>query len=246
MNREKTTLIVGGSRGIGRELALDAGRLGIKPTVVARNFREDDSELRAYAQCVTADVSDTREAAWMFQDNVLDADYVFWVAGAFLRGRVIDVNDSEIERIVMMHQVRMVAFLRDIVRHRIFQKNRSRLLPIRLGVIGSVASFLPRKDEAVYGMAKAGQAAFLRQFVAELDDELPGSRIILANCARLGSSAEADEEDSGGMRINPGHVARNVWERLRREDAPRFQEVNFFRDSRGTILQDGTCRPEST
>jgi len=244
MTAKKTALVIGGTRGVGLEIARESIRRGMRTFVVGRDFREVDGDTLGKMLRITADVTAPEGIERLEHERIWLADHVFWVAGAYLRGPLAETDEVGIDRTVTMHQTTMVKFVRRFHRSRLALREHG-AGPYTLGVIGSVSSFLLRKHEAVYAMAKAGQAEFLRQFAPELAEDLPGSRVLLINCARLASEPGAVQSDRGGVRINPAFVTRLAWDVLGGGQGVPYREINLFRSERRVIVGEGPERPET-
>lgn len=249
MEHEKTDLYIGGTRGIGRELAVEGLKRSRHAIVVGRNAVHDDALAKA-TRLTGYDVAS--DMAWerLKHERIWHARRIFWVAGAYARGPLAETSPREIERAVAMHQTAMVRMIQQAHRCRIAWRDlEDDKVPGRYDIvaIGSVSSYALRKHEAVYAMAKAGQAAFLRAFAAELAEDFPGSRVLLANCARLGDKPGEQKLDAGGRRIDPRFVAKLLHDLLDGQDgiASRpFTQVNIERDSDGPVLSYGPKTPE--
>ena len=222
-----SALIIGGTRGVGLAFAQEALKRGITPVIIAREASAELAPIEG--RQIAADVS-TAEGL----ERVLIAceafapTYVFWVAGSYCRGPLVEMTDEDVDRALAMHQAQMVKFIRGFHGHRLFAKKN---LPgqgvYTLVVMGSISSYALRKDEAVYAMAKAGQAAFVRQFAVELHAAMPMSRTILVNSARMAKEAGVPQTDSGGLRIDPGFVAKTVWDNI--SGTRPYLEINITR-----------------
>lgn len=247
METKKTALVIGGSRGVGLQIAQEGLLRGMKTIVVARDLSKIPKILQEKVVGIQADISSPMHFEHTIQAMMQDADHVFWVAGAYVRGKVWDTSDERVEWAVAMHQTIMVKFLKDFIRQRSFLAAgaKEEPKPFTFSVVGSTSSFQMKQYEAIYAMAKAGQAAFLRQFAPELAEELPGSRVVLANSGRIASQADVPQKDSGGWRINPETIARCIWDELMRDSSDAYREMNFFRgDSKGCHKFVGTVKPE--
>jgi NAD(P)-dependent dehydrogenase (short-subunit alcohol dehydrogenase family) len=254
MEPKETALLIGASRGIGRTFALEAARRGVLPTVVARRFDPDDAELLEAAQIVHADVSHPAGRDLLRHQLDWRSKYVFWVAGAYARSAFSETKQDDVDRALAMHQAGMVRFMQamHVHRQRMTDDRRSGHVPrgscpIMYVVMGSISSYKLRKGEAVYAMAKAGQAAFLRNYAGELAEAFAGSRILLVNCARLGSEPGEQKLDAGGKRIDPGLVAKLVWGLIDGKDPIMnrpFTQLNIERTSDKPIVTYGPQLPE--
>lgn len=253
METKASALFIGASRGIGRTFALEAARRGVAPVAVARRFDPDDTELLTAAQIIHADVTTPAGMDCLRRERVWHLPFVFWIAGAYQRAPLAEMGDADIEGVLAMHQAAMMKVVRDMHRARlVLRDNRAGdprfVNPYALVVMGSVSSYLIRKDEEVYAGAKAGQAQFLRTFAKRMREDLPGSRVLLVNCARLGTKPGEQKLDAGGRRIDPGYVSRLVWDLL--QDKPPeimnrpFTQVNIERNSDGPVLSYGPQAPE--
>lgn len=252
MSDQKSAVFFGASRGIGRTLALEGAKRGIKPLVIARNFDPDDTELNEAADRVTADVTSNIGTGILSRIQTLDQPYIFWMVGSYKRAPVALMESDDIDNMLATHLRAMILTLREIHVWRksmlgLADKSMASQLAYTLVVIGSISSYKLSPNEAVYAMAKAGQAAFLRNYAVELERDFPGSKILLVNCARLGDKPGEQKLDAGGRRIDPGYVARRVWNLIAGEDSIMnrpFTETNIDRDSYGPIPSYGPQLPE--
>ena len=214
MSERKTALIVGGTKGVGLAFAQETLRRDVFPVIVAREMNAELAPVEGTQ--IVADVA-TEQGV----DKLLIAaestkfDYVFWVAGYYCRGPIVELTDGDILSALTMHQASMASFIRGFHGQRLFaKKNLPGDAAYTLVVMGSVSSYMLRKGESVYAMAKAGQAAFVRTFAEEMRRDLPGSRAILVHSGRMAEQAGVPEEDRDGVRIDPGFVAKTVWDNV--------------------------------
>ena len=255
MEQKASALFVGASRGIGRAFALEAARRGITPVAVARSFAPHDTELAEAGPNIGADVTSAAGMDYLRRERVWHLPYVFWTAGAYRRAEFADM-ELDRDRMLMTHQTAMLDVLQEMHRARLAWRDMRAPegagippdLSCTLVVMGSVSSYKHRKHEAVYAMAKAGQAAFLRNYAVELAEDFPGSRVLLVNSARLGDAPGEQKLDAGGRRIDPGFVAKLVWGLIDGKDPIMnrpFTELNIERTSDRPIVTYGPQAPEN-
>ncbi len=153
----KHAIVTGGSRGIGRAVALALGRAGAAVTV---NYRSDDAaarsvvdalaEVGARGHAVRADVTDPAQARRLVADAT-DAqgtpDVLVLNAGVPGFGAVDDLTDAEFDRVFAGPTRGMFALL---------QEGARRLADGgRIVVVSSGAAVSPGPGGALYGAAKA-------------------------------------------------------------------------------------------
>lgn len=216
-------LILGGTKGLGRALAIESLRRGITPIVTGRSTDTamKDPEL-AGALFRKLDLSDpedinsgTRMYQFLEQGNMVPRfSHVFWVAGIFLRKPLTDCTHEEIARMTAVHFTGPLAVLAEV--HRI-QKTMNPLAdcpgtPYHLVTIASTSSYRIRENEAVYCGLKAAKAHFTRNFAVELVRDLPGSKVTLVN---PGGIATPDfwhgTEQELSRFMDPAELAEVIW-----------------------------------
>lgn len=253
MEPKASALFIGASRGIGRTLALEAARRGVRPIAVARSFAPNDADLLEAALAIRADVSTPAGMDCLRRERVWHLPFVFWIAGAYQRAPLEELSDADIDHILAMHQAVMTRVVRDMHRARLILRDNKPddprfVNPYTLVVMGSISSYRIRMDEEVYAGAKAGQAQILRTFAKRMHKDLPGSRVLLVNCARLGKEPGEQKLDAGGKRLDPGFVSRLVWD-LCEGKQPNvmnrpFTQINIERTSDKPIVSYGPQVPE--
>ncbi|MFC1702895.1 SDR family NAD(P)-dependent oxidoreductase [Patescibacteria group bacterium] len=218
------SLILGGTKGLGRCLAIESLRRGITPLITGRttDVAMEDPEL-ADALFRKLDLSDpevVNSAARMYEflgrgDMVPPFSYVFWNAGIFLRKPLTDCTAEEIARMTAVHFTGPLAVLAAV--HRV-QKTINPLLanapgaPYHLVTVASTSSWKLRENETVYCALKAAKAHFTRNFAVELLRDLPGSKVTLVNPGGIATPdfwKDAGQDTSRFM--DPEELARFIW-----------------------------------
>jgi NAD(P)-dependent dehydrogenase (short-subunit alcohol dehydrogenase family) len=243
-----SSLILGGTKGLGKALAVQSLAMGYDTTVVGRTAeRCGDAALRG-ARFVKVDLSrltdnDVQEHWWMSE-----ATHIFWVAGIFLRKPLTDCTSEEVNRMTDTHFVGPARLLAAI--HRV--KKLARPLadepgdPYHLITVGSTSSWRVRDNETVYAALKAAKAHFTRNFAREMARDLPGSRATLVN---PGGMRTPDFWDGSGQDIgsfmNPDDVASIIWSRVQAQQAP-YDEYSVMRNADGSPqIREGIQMTES-
>src|SRR5687768_4056861 len=244
------SLILGGTKGLGRALAIESLAYDITPIVTGRSVDEaaKDPDLRG-AEFRKLDLTDPADVldGELYKD-LGDVDYVFWVAGAFIRKPLTDSSLQEVTDMTELHFVGPVAAISAI--HRVMKMARPLAdrpgQPYHLVTIASTSSWRMRENETLYCALKAAKAHFTRNFSREMARDLPGSRATLVNPGGLKTPNFWGEtgQDIGAF-MEPAEVARIIWERAYAQSAP-FDEYQIIRNADGTPRVEGGARmPES-
>jgi NAD(P)-dependent dehydrogenase (short-subunit alcohol dehydrogenase family) len=245
----RRSLIIGGTKGLGRALAIESFTRGIPPVVVGRSVRlaRNDPELEGADFC-EADLTDPdsfRNVVLHFRSGI---SHLFWVAGIFLRKPLTECTQEEIVRMTQVHFLGPVQVLSAF--HRM-QKLQRQLaddpgLPYHLVTIASTSSWKMRDDETVYCALKAAKAHFTRNFARELLRDLPMSKVTLVNPGGIKTPefwAGTGQDMSSYM--EPKALARVIWDEVLLQAEP-FREVNIPRDAEGNpVVESGSRAPES-
>ena len=239
-------LIIGGTRGLGWELAVAAHGLGIRPVVVGRPKREvmpplkiGDTEVERHEARI-----ETERGAGELMDTFrvnpnIGFPYLFFVAGSRLQGKLVDHFEIYAPEVIATG----INGLMNTVGH--FHKRKGS--PYHLIVVTSTTSYKIKKDETVYGMVKAAQAQFTRNFANELLSQLPGSRVLLVNPAGMKTPFwEGSGVDTSAF-LDPRAVADHVWQTIQHQQRGAldpFTELNIERDATGQpVLSYGAKAP---
>lgn len=228
----KRSLIIGGTRGLGRELAAESLRRGITPIVTGRSIERAraDPSLRGAEFCrFDLNFPHTLAENWCRTWN--DISHVFWVAGIFMRRKVAETPAEDVRLMVDTHLLGPVVALGDLVH--LMKLNRPLAdepgQPFHLVTIGSTSSWKVRDNEALYCALKAAKAHFTRNFARELVCDLPGSKVTLVN---PGGIRTPDFWDGSGQDIssyiNPADLAEVIWDEVLAQEA-EFSEFQVLR-----------------
>lgn len=240
-------LIVGGTRGLGLQLALEASRRNIDPIVTGRSPPKDTSPSDRsihYQRMNVTDEHSVKEGMERIRDiPELDIRYLFYLPGTHLAGAFCEHSP---EAIAHLFNVILFGFMR-VVRN-VHQKQ---MAPYHLICISSTTSWLIRNAEAVYGSAKAAQAQFARNFHQELARDLPGSKTLIAHPGGMRTEFwEGTDVDTRNF-LDPARIAELIWDAVQTQEQPSpedstlhppkstLQEVNYLRDP-----SDGSPRVE--
>ncbi len=172
----KTALVTGGSRGIGRAIALELARAGASVTV---GYRSGAEEAEAVAQeaggrAVQADVSDP-EAARSLVEEAGDLDILVNNAGLTRDGLLARMPDADWRDVIETNLASVFYTCRAAVRG---------MMKKRAGSIVNVSSIVGvhgNWGQTNYGASKAGIIGFTKSLAREL-----GSRNVRANVVAPG------------------------------------------------------------
>lgn len=236
-------LILGGTKGLGRALAVEALHREVSPVVVGRS---------AVTETVTLD-PDLAGAEFRQGDLTLagsrsgivkpddDFDFVFWVAGIFRRMPFDSLPLADIERMVATHLTGPLAVLEHWHRQAVAATR-----PYRLVVVASTSSWRLREDETLYAALKAAKAHFARNFAWELRRHLPGSQVTLVHPGGMHTEhfwAGTSQDISKFM--DPAAVAKIIWGRVVSQEG-LFDELQILRTDDGTPkVEFGPRLPET-
>jgi 3-oxoacyl-[acyl-carrier protein] reductase len=172
----KTALVTGGSRGIGRAIALELGRAGANVVVGYRTGREEAEAVASEigGRAVEADVSDS-ESAKALVDAADDLDILVNNAGLTRDGLLARMSDEDWRTVI------------DTNLSSVFYTCRAAARPMmkrRAGAIVNVSSIVGvhgNLGQTNYAASKAGIIGFTKSLAREL-----GSRNVRANVVAPG------------------------------------------------------------
>lgn len=221
--------ILGGSSGLGLELAREASRLDIEVLVFGRN---------SYYGVDLVDRSSTealcKKIEGMESENIKRADFFIWNASILEYApfemmskldEILDVNIRNPQKILQY-------FIR-----------RKKILssPFHLVTVSSVASWKARRDLAVYSATKAAQAQFSLCLSRELEDDLPGSKVTVVHPTGMKTNILKESSVDLSNFLEPKAVAKIIWSRvlsqknqcnwfniLRKNGRPFTEEKSFY------------------
>lgn len=234
MTQTRTVLITGAGSGIGRALAIEAGRRGYALILAGRKeapLRETQAQLPA-AECriVVADVTTAEGRQALVQAVGGRLDVLINNAGALSVGHLSGMEDAALERMAATNLVAPMALTRDLLPA--LRAARGRVVNV-----GSVFGDIAYPFFAAYSATKFG----LRGFSDALRRELSGSGVEVSYIAPRATRTAAESEFGAlveplNMTLDsPDRVAREAWAAIeagRRESFPRGKERFFVRVQR--------------
>ena len=172
----KTALVTGGSRGIGRAVAVELGRAGALLAVGYRNGAEEAEAVAAEigGRAVQADVSDPASAAALVE-AAGDVDILVNNAGLTRDGLLARMSDDDWHTVIETNLSSVFYTCRAVVRP---------MMKKRAGTIVNVSSIVGihgNWGQANYAASKAGIIGFTKSLAREL-----GSRNVRANVVAPG------------------------------------------------------------
>lgn len=166
----KKALITGGSRGIGRAIALELASLGAEITLVGRDMESLEQTGRETGlssrqiNLIQADISlreDRRKILGIFWDLSSNLDILINNVGTNIRKKTVDYDDSEVERIFQTNL------------HAAFDLSRGLFENLKISGsasivnISSVAALGHMRTGIIYGMTKAALNQMTRNLAVE-------------------------------------------------------------------------------
>ena len=240
------SLIVGGTRGLGRSIAKQSMRRGIEPVVLGRPRSDRSSTIEIDGEAVrfepvhVEDDADVSRCIGRFKVTPsLNFRELFYLPGEHLQGRFCDQPEAAVR-----HLLDVTLFgLMNLVRH--FHPMKKKLY--RLITVASTTSWRIRPDEAAYGAAKAAAAQFARNIHLEIVEDLPGAKSLIVHPGGMRTGFWPGGVDTS-MFMDTDVVARLIWEEMEAQDRgewPALHELHILRGPDGQpILERGPKAPQ--
>jgi 3-oxoacyl-[acyl-carrier protein] reductase len=172
----KVALVTGGSRGIGRAIALELGRAGAKVVLSYRTGREEAQEVAAEigGRALEADVSDAASAKALV-DEAGDLDVLVNNAGVTRDGVLARMSDDDWREVIDTNLSSVFYTCRAAARP--MMKKRGGSIVNISSIVGVHGNF----GQTNYAASKAGIIGFTKSLAREL-----GSRNVRANVVAPG------------------------------------------------------------
>jgi 3-oxoacyl-[acyl-carrier protein] reductase len=172
----KTALVTGGSRGIGRAIALELGRAGAS-VVVGYHAGADEAEAvaqEAGGRAVQADVSDPEQAKRLVEEAG-DLDVLVNNAGVTRDGLLARMSDEDWRTVLETNLSSVYFTCRAVIRGMMKRKAGS------IVNVSSIVGIHGNLGQTNYGASKAGIIGFTKSLAREV-----GSRNVRANVVAPG------------------------------------------------------------
>jgi 3-oxoacyl-[acyl-carrier protein] reductase len=172
----RTALVTGGSRGIGRAIAVELARAGAEVVVGYRSGAEEAEQVAAEigGRAVSADVSSAGDALRLV-DEAGDLDILVNNAGLTRDGLLARMSDEDWHAVIQTNLSSVFYTCRAVTRP--MMKKRSGAIVNVSSIVGLHGNF----GQTNYGAAKAGIIGFTKSLAREL-----GSRGVRANVVAPG------------------------------------------------------------
>ena len=172
----KTALVTGGSRGIGRAIALELGRAGAKVVVGYRGGKDEAEAVAAEVggRAIQADVADP-DAAKALVEEAGDLDILVNNAGITRDGLLARMPDEDWRDVIETNLSAMFYTCRAVARPMMKKRGGS------IVNISSIVGLHGNPGQTNYAAAKAGIIGFTKSLAREL-----GSRGVRANVVAPG------------------------------------------------------------
>lgn len=232
-------VVAGGTNGLGRALAEEALKNGVRPIVIGRSALElAEEEVWRGMSHRRMDLSqpDATEVAKLAAQCT---EKLFFVAGRFLRKKFIDIRPAEFDALSNLHQRGYFFFLQAWHQTRI-----SLGRPYHLIVIASTSAWRIRDKESVYCGTKAFQVRFTANVAAELVADLPGVKVLVINPGGIKTELFRDTDQDATGFMEPSEVARLIWGFVNHQNEP-YLEYQVMRGLAGRpVIIPGAAWPE--
>lgn len=230
------TFILGGTKGLGLELARIAIANNMSVTIAGRTADECELVKSGSASGAYCDLEMPNPLSLFPLATAYGL--IIWSAGIHHQGSFLDLDAIAIERYARNHLIGPANALA-----RLLNENKKLKKPCHLVVIGSSSSYAIRDDQAIYGALKAGKAQLARNLGRELPNELPGSKVLLAQPGGMATPFWAGREHMAEKFMNPSDVARVIWSEMARQ-TESFLEIHIDRQpDKSPKLEFGSRTP---
>ena len=209
----KVALVTGGSKGIGRAIALELGRAGARVTV---GYRTGAAEAEAVAgeisgRAVQADVSDPEEAKRLVEEAG-DLDILVNNAGITRDGLLARMSDDDWRAVLDTNLASCFYTCRAVTRS--MMRKRSGAIVNLSSIVGVHGNW----GQTNYGASKAGIIGFTKSLARELGSRNVRANVVAPGYVKTQLTDVLPEEATGAMLQNtplgrlgdPEDVARAV------------------------------------
>lgn len=159
------TLILGSTKGLGKEIALECQKKGWNTIEVGSSITDGKKENRTFLNC---DLNSPESVA-LFIEKLRELgpiNQLFWVAGRLLKGDFKDQESSEIYRTIDINFRNAVPIV-----HFVWKQMQESMDKLNIVAISSSSGRKPRFDEAVYVATKFAQVGFMQSLGLENKNE---------------------------------------------------------------------------
>ena len=167
--KDKSVIVTGGSKGIGRGIAKVFAKHGAKVTIAARNeadMMKAVDEIAGDVRYIKCDVSDWYSVKSMVEEAVKTQgglDVLCANAGAFPQTKIVDMDPEEWDGVMATNLRSSFLCVKAAIPH--FERAGKGRVVLTSSITGPVTGF---PGWAHYGASKAGQLGFLKTAAMEL------------------------------------------------------------------------------
>jgi len=226
--QKPTAIILGGTTGLGREIALHCLERGIEPLILGPgvNRLHLDHELcdvkRFYVNLeqieswrhVHGDV-----VSCLTQRRVT---HLFWVSGVAQTKPLSKMTARDVARLTSIHVHGPLIVLRDILNLLMVLSS-----PLHFVVISSTSAFKRREGEEIYCAVQAAKAMFAAQMAGTLHRELPGSMTTLVMPGGMNTPFWKGTDKDASAYMDPAIVAGHIFREVMSNTPPPSSFLDY-------------------
>lgn len=215
---QKTALVIGGTSGLGRQIAINLLSRGIQPVILGRSVQDanKDPELEgaAFVYCDLVAVAERFEGPWdhlasIIGDPQREVIQVYWVAGVVQGEPLVEMDDDAVADLMAVHVLGPTVLIQHILVEMIANEQ-----PFHMVTVSSTSGHRFRAGEEVYCASKAYKNSLTVQLVGSLATNLPGSRVTLVMPGGMDTPFWDGEDADATNFMNPAEVARIVCDQV--------------------------------
>lgn len=204
------TVIIGGTTGLGLELAKKYQANGDTVIVTGRNQPEGRFNFKSF------DLSEanlaTRASKFISETQMIDR--LVYAAGYFQEGRITDLSETNIEEMINVGGRGLIYFIKSIL------EKQGALA--ELVTITSTSQWTPRQKEPVYNFVKAGAAHFSNAIA----EDRRVSKVLVAGPAGMRTAFwDGVARDDLDQMLDPAWVAEQIIKLMEEDYSYRFARI---------------------
>lgn len=213
-------VIVGGTHGLGAEIAAELRRRGEETFIVGRTYDE-----AMHGPGMRVDLSDQNDVAKLLEYvEKTQFSGFYWVAGYGYKGDFAHQHDPR--KLVLVNLANMMPVAQAAWKRLLNAGHKSNYV-----IISSMTGVKERPDEAVYAATKFGQVGFARSLGLESERLKTGIRVSLFLPGGMHTPFWEGKEPSNFMEfLDPHKVAQKVVEDVKKQRG-WFKETTIKRGS---------------